>query len=369
MNNRRRSCGLTQPTPSHSRDAAGLPGRQPGDFCRFAMGLLVASVIVPMTGCSLVQSNQSVEIERWEMAQTPLDRSAAKLDNDIAENLFWADTFYERIMSVEGDRTVENTLIPFNHMHMHLEASASECSLLFNVHPAESVRTMAEKGEQKIAQRRTELLLDRDLFEAIKAVDLDDADAKTKYFVKKVLREFRHNGVDRSDEERARIAALQEEILSLGQSFARNIAGDVREITVESPAELDGLPKDWIAKHKPAADGKIHITTQYPDSVPVLNYAHNADVRQRMFQVYRNRGYPANIAVLDQLIARRHELATLLGYSSYADYITEDKMIRSAEATEKFIDRLAKAGKAAAEREKQMLLARKRQDMPNAEHI
>ena len=361
------SLDLTDTNPSGK--ARERLARRSNRFGGCAALAISAGLLLTGTGCTLVQSRQSLEIERWEMARTPVDRTAARLGNDTAENLFWAKSFYDRLMAVEGPRTIENTLVPYNHMNMHLEASLSECSLLYNVHPAEAVRKMAEKGEQQVAQRVTELSLDRDLYEAIKSVDIADADAKTKYYVKKILQDFRRAGVDLGDDERARIAALNEEILALGQTFARNIAADVREITVESPADLAGLPQDWIDGHPPAADGKIHITTQYPDSVPFLNYAHNGDARRRLFLAYRNRGYPANINVLDQLIASRHELANLLGYSTYADYITEDKMIGSAEATQKFIDRLARAGEEAARREKQMLLERKRQDDSGAEHI
>jgi len=43
--------------------------------------------------------------------------------------------------------------------------------------------------------------------------------------------------------------------------------------------------------------------------------------------------------VLDSLIAKRHRLARMLGYPTWADYITEDKMIGPRDAAD-FIERL-----------------------------
>ena len=116
----------------------------------------------------------------------------------------------------------------------------------------------------------------------------------------------------------------------IGQDFDRNIRTDLRTVTAASAAELDGLPADYIARHKPDADGTITLTIDYPDSLPVFSYAKNEDLRKRMYMEYNNRAYPKNIEVLDKMIARRAELARLLGFSSWADYITADKMVGSA---------------------------------------
>ena len=112
-------------------------------------------------------------------------------------------------------------------------------------------------------------------------------------------------------------------------------------MTVDSAAELAGLPEDYITAHRPGADGKIVLTTEYPDAVPVLTYARNDDLRRRMRIAFDTRAYPENMAVLDRLIARRAELAHLLGFTSWADYATADKMVGSAAKASAFIDRIA----------------------------
>ena len=71
-----------------------------------------------------------------------------------------------------------------------------------------------------------------------------------------------------------------------------------------------------------------------------MNYAKKADVRQRLLHEFLNRAYPANMAVLDKMIAKRYELARLLGFKTWAEYATRDKMIESDKNVASFIERL-----------------------------
>src|SRR4029077_20986155 len=106
----------------------------------------------------------------------------------------------------------------------------------------------------------------------------------------------------------------------------------------------------FIAKHKPDAKGVITLTIDYPDSLPVFSFAKSEDLRKRMYMEYNNRGYPKNMEVLDKMIERRVELARLVGFSSWADYITAEKMVENAGSASPFIDRIASASAAKAER-------------------
>ena len=74
----------------------------------------------------------------------------------------------------------------------------------------------------------------------------------------------------------------------------------------------------------------VPITTEYPDFIPFLTYATDAAAREELWRLFRQRGHPANVDVLRRMLERRHELATLLGYPSWAEYAAEDKMIGSA---------------------------------------
>jgi len=83
----------------------------------------------------------------------------------------------------------------------------------------------------------------------------------------------------------------------------------------------------------------------------------------------QNRATPRNLEVLDRMLARRHELATLLGYANWAEYVTEDKMTGSADAARTFVERAQAAAAESTAAERAELLEDKRRDDPSARTI
>lgn len=161
--------------------------------------------------------------------------------------------------------------------------------------------------------------LNRAVYDALSSLDVSKADAETRYYVQKTLRDFRLAGVDKDQATRTRIKALRDELVIIGQDFSRNIRDGKRTVVVTDPAELEGLPADYIARHKPGPDGKTAPTIDYPDSLPVFSYAKRESLRQRMYMAHNNRAHPQNMAVLDRMIAKRYELANLIGFQTGAD--------------------------------------------------
>ncbi|MDX1534273.1 MAG: M3 family metallopeptidase, partial [Thermoplasmata archaeon] len=273
------------------------------------------------------------------------------------------------LLETEGERTVANTLVPFDELLLRVSEVSQQGDILFNVHPDETMRETGDQVHQEAQRFLTELTLNRPLYEAFEAVNADGEDADTQYALFKILRDFRRAGVDRDEGTRAKIQALRDEIVAIGQEFDGNIREDTRSIRLESAEELDGLPEDFVAAHPPDEEGTVVVTTDYPDLFPVLQYAHREDVRRRLTWEHLNRGYPVNMDVLDSLLARRRALAEILEYDSFADYVTEDKMIESAQAAEAFIDRITSLATPRSEREYDELLAAKQRDDPEARRL
>ena len=282
------------------------------------------------------------------------------------ERLAKAQQTLDRMLAVKGKHTIENTLSLYDELLTYLDAAGSQSGLIQEVHPDEAVRNAAEKASQKVEGFLTDLSLNRAVYDALSSMDLKGADAETRYYVEKTLREFRLAGVDKDEATRKRIKALRDELVLIGQEFGRNIRDDKRTVIVDDSAELEGLPADYIARHKPGPDGKITLTIDYPDSLPVFSYARRESLRRKMYMAYNNRAYPQNMAVLDRMIARRYELANLLGFSNWADYITADKMVGSGKNASEFIDKIVEASNTKAASEYQTLLKRKQQDVPGA---
>ena len=292
--------------------------------------------------------------------------NAASFDRAMTARLARARDTLDRLTGVTGARTIDNTLRVYDDVLLELDAAGSQAGLIQVVHPDAKLREDAEQISQKVSALATELSLNRKVYDAIAALDVGGADAETKYYVQRTLRDFRLAGVDKDEATRKRIQQLRDELVLVGQDFDRNIRTDLRKITAKSAADLAGLPPDFVARHTPESDGTITLTIDYPDSLPVFSYAKNEDLRKRMYMEYNNRAHPANIAVLDKMIARRAELAKLAGYSDWADYITADKMVESAHNASAFIDRIVAASGPKAQREYAMLLKRKQQDLPGA---
>jgi thimet oligopeptidase len=238
-----------------------------------------------------------------------------------------------------------------------------------SVHPERRIREAAEECEKEVAQFRTELGLHRQLYDAVEGCREDGLDAPAQRMLARLLREFHRFGVDRDEDTRRQVERLRSELVALSQEFARNISTDVRWIELDDPSELDGLPEDYVRRHSPGGNGKIRITTDYPDYNPFMAYARNARLREELYRAFRSRAHPANLSVLKSIVRCRHELSSLLGYAHWADYATEDKMIRDARSVEAFIDRVSAAAEERSVEEYAVLLARKREDEPDATEV
>jgi thimet oligopeptidase len=246
-----------------------------------------------------------------------------------------------------------------------LTDAANRVELISVSNPDPATRDAADAGRQAVAKVATDLSLDRDLYDALAGLDTTDFDQPTRHYVERTLLAFRRAGVDRDDATRARVRELQDELVAIGQDFDRNIRTDARSMRV-APAALAGLPEDFVRSHPADDDGLVEINIEYPDLVPFLTYATDAAAREQLWRLRWLRAYPANVEVLGRMLARRYELATLLGYPSWAEYAAEDKMIGNATNIAEFIARIAEVSGPRAERDYEQLLARKRRDQPDA---
>lgn len=293
------------------------------------------------------------------------------------------------LLEVEGLRTVENTLVPYDRACWHLRMAGSQSGVMFMVHPLADVRDAAQELSQVIGAEGVALSLNREVYQALAAVDAGGEDAATRYYMERTLLGYRLSGVDKDESTRERIRALADRMTELSMSFSRTVQDDVRKIAVEDVQELVGLPADYLARHgvreegsgaraqgpdkaddgagmKLVAEEAVVLTTDPPEMSPVMSYAVSPKLRRRMYLAYNDRGYPANKEVLLELLAGREEMAGLLGFRSWADLATVDQMMGSAAATRKFLDSVEEAARETAKREFAELEAFVRERDPGA---
>src|SRR5450432_32009 len=291
-------------------------------------------------------------------------------DFEKSENarLAEAQAAIESIHLVKGTRTVDNTLEPFDEAILQLEDARYLAMLVQDAHPTEAFRDSGSVFLQKADRMLDSLSLTRGVYDALLTLDVSKSDPVTQYYVHRRLVMFRLAGVDRSQADRERLQKLRGELVEAQSTFSRNINEDNKSILAKT-VDLDGLPQDYIDRHKPDADGGVRITTDGPDYYPVMTYAKSDALRRQLLQATNDRAYPKNRDVLLQMMRLRYEIATLLGYPSWADYNAASKMALNASTTSAFIASLDQVARPVARREFEMLLAEKRKSARDAADI
>ena len=290
---------------------------------------------------------------------------AASLKRAIDERISRARTLLDAMLAVKGARTVANTLAPYDELLDELNTASGQVAIMMDLHPDAAVRQAAEDLDRAVSGLLDEIPLRPDVYAALTAVDLRRTDAGTRFYVARELRDFRRAGVDKSEATRARLKDLRDQLTQAMAEWGRNIREGLRTVTA-TPADLDGLPADFIARHKPDGNGIITLTTSAADARPVLMYARNEELRRRMLVATYNVAAPENIAVLDRIVRVRADIARILGYRNWAAYDAEVRMAGDEKAVSAFIDRVVDAARPRATRELAELARVKQQERPGS---
>jgi thimet oligopeptidase len=180
------------------------------------------------------------------------ERAGERFRTECLEGLRRAQALRPEILA--APRTTSGALALYNQLLTAASASNTLAGLMSEAHPDEAIRDIARECEQEVARFYSELWLDREIYDAIAAIEASSAaagdDPETRRFLAHTLRDYRRAGVDRPAEVRARLAQIDEELTKLGQQFSKNISEDVRSIEAP-PSRLGGLPPDFLAAHPP----------------------------------------------------------------------------------------------------------------------
>jgi thimet oligopeptidase len=260
--------------------------------------------------------------------------------------------------------SVATTLVAYDQLNRLIGDGNGEAGLYRQVSPTAASREAGEKCEVRMASEQTKLSLSRPIYEHLKAIPTP-ADPATRLYLTRTLGAFERAGIGLDDAGRAKAQALSDEVSKLTTEFEANISKGQRTITA-TPAELEGLPQDYIDAHKPGPDGKITLKTDSTDYGPVMSYAQDNGLRERFYRAYNLRAYPENDAVLRDLINKRAEFAQLVGRPNFATLNFENLMLNTPEKVQALLDDMAAAAKPAGERDYAKKLAMLQQLEPGA---
>jgi oligopeptidase A len=174
------------------------------------------------------------------------------------------------------------------------------------------------------------------------------------------LRDFVLSGAKLPETQREHFANNEAAIAQLQQKFSEHVLDATKafEYLVINADELDGLPTEELSARAAAAQAKQQsgylLTLQMPSYLPVMQYAKNRELREKLYRAYVTRASELGDAQYDntplmyELIRLRHEQAQLLGYNTYADLSLATKMAESPEQVNDFLIDLANKAKPGA---------------------
>ena len=176
------------------------------------------------------------------------------------------------------------------------------------------------------------------------------------------LLHFRLGGVELEGEDRTRYQQIQTQLSELQSLFENNLLDSTQawQYLTEDEADLAGLPGYAVAMLRQLAEQKelpgYRLTLDMPCYLAVITYADNRSLRQAIYEAYVTRASDRgvtdkvwdNAPIMQGIVAKRHEKAKILGFSSYAEYSLQSKMASSVEQVLEFLHDLAARSRQAA---------------------
>ena len=242
---------------------------------------------------------------------------------------------FERLADLPlEDVTAERVLHEWDRIGMRLEDIEGPISILNNVHPDKTVRDAADDAIRLLSSFQVEIYQNRALYERVRAVTPTSA-AETK-LRQDLVESFEDTGVSLPEAGQKRAKAIADRITALYQEFSRNLRDNQSRMAFTAD-EMRGLPEPFLSRQPRDEQGRYLLSFDYPDFNPFMANAESEEARRRYYTAYMNRGTDRNLAILDEVMAQRHELAGLYDLPSFAHFVLRRRMAGTPEAVEKFL--------------------------------
>jgi thimet oligopeptidase len=278
------------------------------------------------------------------------------------------------VATPEAERTFANTFAALESASDIVAQASGNYGFMSYVAEDDELRETARDWEQRISKYAVDLSFREDLYAAIKqyaaASEAAALAGEEKRLLERTLRDYRRNGFELAPEHRQRVRELMNRLVELGTDFRRAI-DTWDDGILATRDQLAGMPDRWIDGLKTVEeDGvtKYRISLDYPEIMPFMDNAEAEGLRRDLFLKNQNKGGEDNIKTLEEALRVRSEIASLLGYDSWAAYIVEERMSKKRENVDNFLrDLEAKVKvKAAADLE---ALGRAKQQHKGDSHI
>ncbi|MEJ2362719.1 MAG: oligopeptidase A [Gammaproteobacteria bacterium] len=276
----------------------------------------------------------------------------------------------ERLISEVSQPGWDNFIQPIEEADDRLNRVWAPVSHMNSVVNSDALRQAYNACLPKLSDYATEMGQNEKLYQAYYSIrhNPDEYDALTpaqQKIIDNTLRDFHLSGFDLPPEQKQRYKEIQQRLSQLQTRFEENVLDATqawnRHITDE--ALLGGLPESARAMARQAAEQKQLegwlFTLDFPSYYSVMSYADNRDLRYEMYRAYvtrasdqgPNAGEFDNSAVMEEILALRHESAQLLGFKNFAERSLARKMAQTPQQVLDFLYDLAEHSRQVGERD------------------
>jgi peptidyl-dipeptidase Dcp len=271
----------------------------------------------------------------------------------------------EAIISNQDQPTFENTIDKLAFSGEELERISS---LFFNLNSAETndtIQKIAQEVSPLLAEFSNDITLNVELFKRVKAVynqrDTLQLTTEQHTLLDKKYKSFTRNGANLTVDQKLQLREIDKKLSQFKLKFGENVLAETNkyEMLITDENELSGLPEGVIEAAKQLAESKDlegwFITLDYPSYIPFMTYADNRELRKKLALVAGAKGFHGD--ALDnkenvlQITKLRFQRAQLLGYKTHAHFVLEERMAKTPEKVEEFLNELLEKAKPAAEHE------------------
>ncbi|MDO4992341.1 MAG: M3 family metallopeptidase [Prevotellaceae bacterium] len=290
------------------------------------------------------------------------------------------DEHIDKLINNPETPTFDNTIIDTEDNDGYYDLLDNVSTVFFNLLSAETndeMDELAQKLQPILTQHANDVRLNKRLFERIKAVyDLYNnpvegapaprpLSAEEQMLLEKSYDGFVRSGALLDEAGKEKLRAISEEASMLGLQFSQNLLKEKKafKLHITDEADLAGLPDTQIqAAALVAKENELEgwvFTLDFPSYSPFMQYSEKRELREQMFMAYNtictHDNELNNIEICKRLINLRRELAQLLGYDTYADYVLKHRMAANVQNVYNLLDQLVEAYKPTALEEKEEL--------------
>jgi len=236
-----------------------------------------------------------------------------------------------------------------------------------HVSPDKALRDASTAASKALSAFSVESMMRVDVFLRFnallkKGVVKDPMDLR---WLERTVRDYKRSGLDLPKEIRDQVETKKKRMSTLSTDYATNTGEENRKLEF-TKAELKGLPDDFLNKLEKKKD-KFIVSLKYPHVFPVLKLCSVSSTRQTMEKAFNSRCIETNVAIIEELVVLRAEVASILGYKNHAEYILEVRMAKNPNQVKKFLGDLSAKLKPLQTREMKELEAIKKKMEPKSD--